>query len=336
MQGKVTEFLKPRIVDVQSVNDRTARVVLEPLERGFGHTLGNALRRILLSSIQGCAVTAVEIDGVLHEYSAIEGVQEDVMEIMLNLKGIALQMHNRDEATLRLSKKGPGQVTAGDITLDHDVEVINPDYVIANLTKDGELNMTLKVEMGRGYEPATVRTAKEEESKAIGSLQLDASFTPVYRVAYNVDAARVEQRTDLDKLIIEIETNGTLDPEEAIRRAATILQDQLSVFVDLQGKEEVEQERPEADIDPILLRPVDDLELTVRSANCLKAESIYFIGDLIQRTEVELLKTPNLGKKSLTEIKDVLASRGLSLGMRLENWPPAGLKNSEKQSAVGI
>jgi DNA-directed RNA polymerase subunit alpha len=334
MQGKVTEFLKPRIVDVQTINDRTARVVLEPLERGFGHTLGNALRRILLSSIPGCAVTSVEIEGVLHEYSAIEGVQEDVMEIMLNLKGLALHMHNRDEATLRLSKKGPGQVTAGDITLDHDVEVVNPDYVIANLTKDGELNMTLKVEMGRGYEPATVRTTKEEETKAIGSLQLDASFTPVYRVAYNVEAARVEQRTDLDKLIIEIETNGTLDPEEAIRRAATILQDQLSVFVDLQGKEEVEQERPEADIDPILLRPVDDLELTVRSANCLKAESIYFIGDLIQRTEVELLKTPNLGKKSLTEIKDVLASRGLSLGMRLENWPPAGLKNSEKQSAV--
>ncbi len=335
MQGKVTEFLKPRIVDVQTVNDRTARVVLEPLERGFGHTLGNALRRILLSSIPGCAVTSVEIEGVLHEYSAIEGVQEDVMEIMLNLKGLALQMHNREEATLRLSKKGPGQVTAGDITLDHDIEVVNPDYVIANLTKEGELNMTLKVEMGRGYEPATVRTTKEEESKTIGALQLDASFTPVYRVAYNVDAARVEQRTDLDKLIIEIETNGTLDPEEAIRRAATILQDQLSVFVDLQGKEEVEQERPEADIDPILLRPVDDLELTVRSANCLKAESIYFIGDLIQRTEVELLKTPNLGKKSLTEIKDVLASRGLSLGMRLENWPPAGLKDNEKQSAVG-
>jgi DNA-directed RNA polymerase subunit alpha len=336
MQGKVTEFLKPRIVDVQSVNDRTAKVVLEPLERGFGHTLGNALRRILLSSIPGCAVTAVEIEGVLHEYSAIEGVQEDVMEIMLNLKGLALQMHNREEATLRLNKKGPGQITAGDITLDHDVEVINPDYVIANLTKDGELRMTLKVEMGRGYEPATLRVPRDEESKVIGALQLDASFTPVYRVAYNVEAARVEQRTDLDKLIIEIETNGTLDPEEAIRRAATILQDQLSVFVDLQGKEEVEQERPEADIDPILLRPVDDLELTVRSANCLKAESIYFIGDLIQRTEVELLKTPNLGKKSLTEIKDVLASRGLSLGMRLENWPPAGLKSSEKQSAVSI
>jgi DNA-directed RNA polymerase subunit alpha len=333
MQGKVTEFLKPRIVDVQSVNDRTARVVLEPLERGFGHTLGNALRRILLSSMPGCAITRAEIDGVLHEYSTIEGVQEDVMEVLLNLKGVALLMHNRPEATLKLSKKGPGPVTAGDITLDHDVEVVNPDYVIANLTKDGNLNMTLKVEMGRGYVPATVRAEQEEETGPIGSLQLDASFTPVSRVSYIVDAARVEQRTNLDKLIIEIETNGTLDPEEAIRRAATILQDQLSVFVDLQGKEEVKTEQPEADVDPILLRPVDDLELTVRSANCLKAESIYFIGDLIQRTEVELLKTPNLGKKSLTEIKDVLASRGLSLGMRLENWPPAGLKDSEKQSA---
>jgi DNA-directed RNA polymerase subunit alpha len=333
MQGKVNEFLKPRIVDVQTVNERTAKVVLEPLERGFGHTLGNALRRILLSSMPGCAISRVEIEGVLHEYSAIEGVQEDVMEILLNLKGVALQMHNRSEATLKLSKKGPGPVTAGDITLDHDVEVVNPGYVIANLTKDGNLNMTLKVEMGRGYVPATIRAEQEEDTGPIGSLQLDASFTPVSRVAYTVDSARVEQRTNLDKLIIEIETNGTLDPEEAIRRAATILQDQLSVFVDLQGKEEVKTESPETDVDPILLRPVDDLELTVRSANCLKAESIYFIGDLIQRTEVELLKTPNLGKKSLTEIKDVLASRGLSLGMRLENWPPAGLKDSEKQSA---
>ena len=251
-----------------------------------------------------------------------------------NREGRVIKLEgNHDKVEVKLSKKGPGPVTAGDITLDHDVEVVNPDYVIANLTKDGNLNMTLKVEMGRGYVPATVRAEQEEETGPIGSLQLDASFTPVSRVSYIVDAARVEQRTNLDKLIIEIETNGTLDPEEAIRRAATILQDQLSVFVDLQGKEEVKTEQPEADVDPILLRPVDDLELTVRSANCLKAESIYFIGDLIQRTEVELLKTPNLGKKSLTEIKDVLASRGLSLGMRLENWPPAGLKDSEKQSA---
>ena len=336
MQGKVTEFLKPRIVDVQNINERTARVVLEPLERGFGHTLGNALRRILLSSMPGCAVTSAEIQGVLHEYSTVEGVQEDVMDILLNLKGVAMTMHNREEATLSLTKKGPGIVTAGDITLDHDIEVVNPDHVIAHLTKDGELTMTLKVELGRGYVPATARAQSEEGSRPVGSLLLDASFTPVSRVSYNVDSARVEQRTDLDKLIIDIETNGTIDPEESIRRAATILQDQLSVFVDLQSKEEVETESPETDIDPVLLRPVDDLELTVRSANCLKAESIYFIGDLIQRTEVELLKTPNLGKKSLTEIKDVLATRGLSLGMRLENWPPAGLQETAKPAVSVI
>jgi DNA-directed RNA polymerase subunit alpha len=333
MPGKVNEFLKPRIVDVKFVSDTHAVVTLEPLERGFGHTLGNALRRILLSSMPGCAVTGVEIDGVLHEYSSIEGVQEDVIDIILNLKGLALKMHNRDEATLTLSKKGPGVVTAADITLDHDVEIINPGHIIANLTKSGQLSMSLKVAMGRGYEPATVRMESEEVSRPIGSLQLDASFSPVSRVSYAVERARVEQRTDLDKLIIDIETNGTIDPEEAIRRAATVLQDQLSVFVDLKGKQVIESAKEQSDVDPILLRPVDDLELTVRSANCLKAESIYFIGDLIQRTEVELLKTPNLGKKSLTEIKDVLASRGLSLGMRLENWPPAGLKDKEQQSA---
>ena len=327
MQGSVSEFLKPRIVDVQQVSDTQARVVLEPLERGFGHTLGNALRRILLSSMTGCAVTEVEIEGVLHEYTAMEGVQEDVVDILLNLKGLALRMNNRTEATLSLNKKGPGVVTAGDITLDHDVELVNPDLVIAHLTKSGELNMTLKVEKGRGYQPATARQQGEEDDRPIGRLVLDASFSPVRRVAYVVDSARVEQRTDLDKLIIELETNGTIGPEEAIRAAATILQDQLSAFVDLRGRQEAEPESEEPEIDPILLRPVDDLELTVRSANCLKAEQIYYIGDLIQRTEVELLKTPNLGKKSLTEIKDVLASHGLSLGMRLENWPPAALKD---------
>jgi DNA-directed RNA polymerase subunit alpha len=332
MLGKVNEFLKPRIVDVQAINDKHARVTLEPLERGFGHTLGNALRRILLSSMPGTAIVNVEIDGVLHEYSTIEGVQEDVIDILLNLKKIALRMHNRDEATLTLAKKGPGAVTAGDIQLDHDIEIINPDFVIANLTRAGELNMHLKIAKGRGYQPATRRDGEEDESRPIGTLQLDASFSPVNRVSYNVDRARVEQRTDLDKLIIDIETNGTVDPEEAIRHAATILQDQLSAFVDLQASAQEAAHAPETDIDPILLRPVDDLELTVRSANCLKAESIYYIGDLIQRTEVELLKTPNLGKKSLTEIKDVLATKGLSLGMRLENWPPARL--AKKSEAV--
>ena len=334
MQAKVNELLKPRQISVQTISDKKAKVVLEPLERGFGHTLGNALRRILLSSIPGAAVVSAEIEGVLHEYTSIEGVQEDVVEILLNLKGLAIRMHARDEATLTLRKKGPGVVTAADISADHDVEIINRSHVIAHLTKEGELNMTLKIARGRGYQPASVRRTAESEDRPIGTLLLDASFSPIRRVAYNVESARVEQRTDLDKLIIELETNGTVDPEAAIRMAATILQQQLAVFVDLQGAEEIMPEARESEIDPILLRPVDDLELTVRSANCLKAENIYYIGDLIQRTEVELLKTPNLGKKSLTEIKDVLASHGLSLGMRLENWPPAGLKEEKGKASA--
>ena len=331
MLGSVEELLKPRLVGVQKISDTSAKVTLEPLERGFGHTLGNALRRILLSSMVGSAIIEAEIEGVLHESTTIEVVQEDVIEILLNLKGVAIRMNNRMEANLTLNKKGPGVVTAADIALDHDIEIINPDHVIANLTKAGELNMTLKVVQGRGYQPSTVRNEVDDESRPIGHLQLDASFSPVTRVTYVVDNARVEQRTDLDKLIIELETNGTIEPDAAIRAAATILQEQLSSFVDLKGKEEQAPEAEEPEIDPILLRPVDDLELTVRSANCLKAENIYYIGDLIQRTEVELLKTPNLGKKSLTEIKDVLASRGLSLGMRLENWPPASLASKDEE-----
>lgn len=333
MQNSVTEFLTPRHIDVEEISLTRAKVTLEPLERGFGHTLGNALRRILLSSMPGCAVTEVEIDGVQHEYSAIEGVQEDVIEILLNLKGLAICMTGRDSVTLTLNKKGSGVVTAADIQLDHDVEIVNPDHVIAHMNDKGDLNMKLKVARGRGYESADSRRQDEEETRAIGRLQLDATYSPVYRVSYVVESARVEQRTDLDKLVIDLETNGTLDADEAIRRAATILQQQLAVFVDLEGESEPEPVKEEDEVDPILLRPVDDLELTVRSANCLKAENIYYIGDLIQRTEVELLKTPNLGKKSLTEIKDVLASRGLSLGMRLDNWPPASLKGDDKVSA---
>jgi len=331
MQGALGDLLKPRLVDVQKDSITKAKVVLEPLERGFGHTLGSALRRILLSSVPGCAVTEVEIDGVLHEYSAIDGVQEDVIEILLNLKELAVVMHSKDEATLSINKKGPGVVTASDIAVDHDVEVINPDHVIANLTKSGELNMTIKVARGRGYQPSTLR--EDEEDRPIGRLQLDASYSPVLKVSYSVDSARVDQSTNLDKLIIELETDGTVDPEETIRAAATILQDQLTHFIDLKGKAEEEPAVEEPEVDPILIRPVDDLELTVRSANCLKAENIYYIGDLIQRTEVELLKTPNLGKKSLTEIKDVLASKGLSLGMRLDNWPPAQIKDKQKEIA---
>ncbi len=333
MQVSVTEFLKPRVVKVQPKTDTVARITIEPFERGFGHTLGNALRRILLSSMPGSAIVEAEIDGVLHEYTSIEGVQEDVVDILLNLKQVAIRMHAREEAELSLVKKGPGVVTAGDITLDHDVEVVNPDLVIANLTSVGELNMRLKVVRGRGYRPATLRPAFEEQAGPIGRLQLDATFSPVRRVSYNVEAARVEQRTDLDKLLIDVETNGTIDPEEAIRRAGNILQDQLSVFVDLKGQAEATAGAGESQVDPILLRPVDELELTVRSANCLKAESINYIGDLVQRTEVELLRTPNLGKKSLTEIKQVLESHGLTLGMRLDNWPPASLRPEDERVA---
>jgi len=318
-------LLKPRIIDVQTLSPVHARVVMEPFERGYGHTLGNALRRILLSSMPGVAPTEVSIDGVLHEYSTLDGVREDVVDILLNMKGVVLKMHNRSDATLQLSKKGEGVVTARDIETTHDVEIINPDHIIAHVAPGGKLDMQIRIESGRGYEPANVRPAAKE-SKGIGRILMDASFSPVRRVSYQVESARVEQRTDLDKLIIDIETNGAVDPEESIRYAARILMEQLSVFADLEGTP-VSIEAPKAAaVDPILLRPVDDLELTVRSANCLKAENIYYIGDLIQRTETELLKTPNLGRKSLNEIKEVLASRGLTLGMKLENWPPAGLE----------
>ena len=330
MQISLSDFLTPQHIQIDEVDKCRSKVVLEPLERGFGHTLGNALRRILLSSMPGSAVEEVEIDGVVHDYSTIAGVREDVIEILLNLKGIAVVLNEKDEVVVTVNKKGAGTVTAGDIVSDGSVEIVNPEHVIANLNKNGELNMRLTIRKGRGYSPADSRTSDDDETRAVGKLLLDASYSPVQRVSYSVDAARVEQRTDLDKLVIDLETNGTIDPEEAIRRAATILQHQLAVFVDLHSEILPEASKAEDEIDPILLRPVDDLELTVRSANCLKAEDIYYIGDLIQRTEVELLKTPNLGKKSLTEIKDVLATRGLSLGLRLENWPPSSLKSDDR------
>ena len=326
MQISLEKLLTPQVIKVEELDKYRSKVVLEPLERGFGHTLGNALRRILLSSMPGFAVEEVEIDGVVHEYSTIEGVQEDVIEIILNLKGLAITLNAQTEVVLSLSKSGKGPVTAADITLDHDVEIVDPDHLICNLNENGSINMRIKVGSGRGYVPAEARISEEDETRSVGKLMLDASYTPVNQVIYTVENARVEQRTDLDKLLLELETNGTIDAEEAIRQAATILEHQLSVFVDLQSDVVNEPEELEDKIDPLLLRPVDDLELTVRSANCLKAENIYYIGDLIQRTEVELLKTPNLGKKSLTEIKDVLASRGLSLGLRLENWPPPSIQ----------
>ncbi|MFA6985267.1 MAG: DNA-directed RNA polymerase subunit alpha [Arenimonas sp.] len=320
------QVLRPRGPNIERLGANRAKVVIEPLERGYGHTLGNALRRVLLSSIPGFAITEVEIDGVLHEYTTVEGLQEDVLEVLLNLKDVAIRMHTAEHTTLTLQTKGPGVVTAADIKVDHNVEILNPDHVICTLTKDTALNMRLKIERGFGYQPATARRRPDEETRTIGRLMLDASFSPVRRVAYAVEAARVEQRTDLDKLVLDIETNGTIDAEDAIRTAADILTDQLSVFGDFTQRERGAAKPSVAGVDPVLLRPIDDLELTVRSANCLKAENIYYIGDLIQRTEVELLKTPNLGKKSLTEIKEVLAQRGLSLGMKLENWPPAGLQ----------
>ncbi|MEO8145630.1 MAG: DNA-directed RNA polymerase subunit alpha [Betaproteobacteria bacterium] len=321
-----TGFLKPRIVDVQNLSPSHAKVTMEPFERGYGHTLGNALRRVLLSSMPGYAPTEVQIAGVVHEYSTLDGVREDIVDILLNLKGVVFRLHNRDEAILTLKKKGEGPVTAGDIEPSHDVEVVNPGHVIANLSAGGKIELQLKVEGGRGYVPGNMRYLPEE-TKGIGRIVLDASFSPVRRVSYLVDSARVEQRTDLDKLILDIETNGAIEPEEAVRYAARILVDQLSVFAQLEGTALPTEEKKSVVVDPILLRPVDDLELTVRSANCLKAENIYYIGDLIQRTETELLKTPNLGRKSLNEIKEVLASRGLTLGMKLENWPPAGLEH---------
>ncbi len=319
------QMLRPKGPQIERLSTTRARVVIEPLERGYGHTIGNALRRVLLSSIPGCAITEVEIDGVLHEYTTLEGLQEDVLDVLLNLKDVAIRMHHVDSTMLTLQKKGPCVVTAADIKTDHNVEIINGDHVICTLTKDTSLNMSLKIERGFGYQPAAARRRPDEESRAIGRLMLDASFAPVRRVAYAVEAARVEQRTDLDKLVLDIETNGTIDSEDAIRTAASILTDQLSVFGDFIVRSPASSKALAGGVDPTLMRPIDDLELTVRSANCLKAENIYYIGDLIQRTEVELLKTPNLGKKSLTEIKEVLAQRGLSLGMKLENWPPAGL-----------
>ncbi len=319
MQNVIADLLKPRQIDVETLSASRSRVTLEPMERGFGHTLGNALRRILLSSIPGAAITEVQIEGVVHEYSAIEGVQEDVLDILLNIKNIAVRLHSREEATLRLEKSGKGVVTAADIALDHDVEIVNPDLVLAHLT-GGKLNMTLKVTRGRGYVPA-VSATREEESRGIGVLKLDASYSPVRRVSYSVERARVAQRTDLDKLILDVDTNGSVDAAEAVRLSARILRDQLSVFVDLEAEAAQTASAPgKKELSPILFRPIDDLELTVRSANCLKAENIYYIGDLVQRTEMELMKTPNLGKKSLNEIKEALKSHELELGMKLDNW----------------
>jgi len=316
----IKDFLTPTDILIEETGPTRSKIILEPLEQGFGHTLGNALRRIILSSMPGTAVSEVKIEGVLHEYSTVEGVQEDVIDILLNLKDLSVRLLEAEDVELTLSKKGSGTITAADIELPAGVEIVDPDHHIATLNNEGSLNMTLKVTRGRGFVP--VKSLGEDEGQETGLLRLDATYSPVKRVTYQVNNARVEQRTNLDRLTIDIDTDGTLDAEEILRISATILQHQLSAFAELGRLEEVIEEQEEVKIDPIMLRPVDELELTVRSANCLKAENIHYIGDLVTRMESDLLRTPNLGKKSLNEIKEVLLSRGLSLGLILENWPP--------------
>ncbi len=318
-------LLKPNSVEVQSLGHNHSKISLRPLPRGYGHTLGNALRRVLLSSMPGCAITEAKIDGVVHEYSSIEGVKEDIVNILLNLKGISFKLHERDETEIVLEKQGPGVVTGADFKVDHNTLVVNPKHVIANLTKDVHFKMQVKVQRSYGYRPAD--SDAEEATTGVGVLKLDASFSPVRKVSYSVERARVDNRTDLDRLIIDLETDGSIDPEEAIRQAATVLNEQLEVFVDFKKAKKPAEEEPEEQIDPVLLQPVEELELTVRSANCLKGENIHYIGDLISRSEMELLKTPNLGKKSLNEIKEILQNKGLALGTKLDNWPPSFLQN---------
>jgi len=321
MQTSVIDLLVPTEIQIEDINETTSKITLEPLERGFGHTLGNALRRILLSSMPGAAITDVKIEGISHEYSTIEGIREDVIDILLNLKDMPVNLLEGTSAEIKLDMAGPSEVTASSFEVPGNVELVNPDHHVASLVDKVNLTLTATVKTGRGYEPADLRG---EEETQVGALKVDASFSPVKRVAYSVENARFEKRTDLDKLIVELETDGTLNPKEAIEHSATIMQQQLAAFVNLDAIAEQEAKKEQNDFDPLLMRSIEELELTVRSTNCLKAESIFLIGDLIQRSEFDLLKTPNLGKKSLNEIKDVLASKGFALGTTIDNWPPMG------------
>ena len=322
----IKDFLTPKEILVEEVDSNNSKIVLEPLERGFGHTLGNALRRIILSSIPGAAVSEAKINGVLHEFGSIDGVKEDVINILLNLKGLYVRLSDQEEVEISVNKSGSGDIKGSDFELPAGVEIVNPDHVVATLADKGSLEMTAKVTKGRGYVPVDIIALAESEDTEVGSLKIDASYSPIKKVSYSVENARVENRTDLDKLILEVETNGTIDPEEIVRLAATILQRQLMAFAELGFETEEPEEDETPPVDPIMLRPVDELELTVRSANCLKVEKIHYIGDLVTRKESDLLRTPNLGRKSLNEIKEVLAARGLSLGLELENWPPSNVE----------
>jgi DNA-directed RNA polymerase subunit alpha len=332
IQKNWQELIKPNKLAVLPGNEavRTATIVAEPLERGFAITLGNSLRRILLSSLQGAAVTSVQIDGVLHEFSSIPGVREDVTDIVLNIKSLSLRMHGEGPKRMTLIATGPGEITAGMIEAGHDIEIIDPDIVICTLDDGAKISMELTVNVGKGYVPATMNRA---EDAPIGLVPVDAVFSPVRKVAYKVDNTRVGQVTDYDKLSIDVETNGVITPEDAVALAARILQDQLQLFINFEEPRSVSEE--ESPVEPAfnrnLLRKVDELELSVRSANCLKNDNIIYIGDLVQKSEQEMLRTPNFGRKSLNEIKEVLAQMGLHLGMEITNWPPENIEDMAKR-----
>ena len=314
MQTSVIDLLVPTEIQVEDINETTSKITLEPLERGFGHTLGNALRRILLSSMPGAAITDVKIEGISHEYSTIEGIREDVIDILLNLKDMPVNLLEGTSAEIKLDMAGPSEVTASSFEVPGNVELVNPDHHVASLVDKVNLTLTATVKTGRGYEPADLRG---EEETQVGALKVDASFSPVKRVAYSVENARFEKRTDLDKLIVELETDGTLNPKEAIEHSATIMQQQLAAFVNLDAIAEQEAKKEQNDFDPLLMRSIEELELTVRSTNCLKAESIFLIGDLIQRSEFDLLKTLTLEKNLLTKLKMFLHQKGLHLAQQL-------------------
>jgi DNA-directed RNA polymerase subunit alpha len=332
LQSNWTALIKPSKLEVQPGHDakRFAKVVAEPLERGFGLTLGNALRRVLLSSLQGAAVTSIQIDGVLHEFSSIPGVREDVTDIVLNIKTLALKMHGEGPKRIRLRAEGPGEVLAKLIETGSDIEVMNPDLVICTLDDGARIDMEMVVANGKGYVPGA---QNRPEDAPIGLIPVDAVFSPVRKVAYKVDNTRVGQVTDYDKLTMDIETNGAVSPEDAVALAARILQDQLQLFINFEEPQarEIKEEKSEVPFNRNLLRKVDELELSVRSANCLKNDNIVYIGDLVQKTEAEMLRTPNFGRKSLNEIKEVLAQMGLHLGMEIPNWPPENIEELAKK-----
>jgi DNA-directed RNA polymerase subunit alpha len=339
MQKSWKDLIRPKRLEVEkeTLTPFYGKFTAEPFERGFGITIGNSLRRILLSSLQGAAITSVKIDGVLHEFSAIPGTKEDVTEIILNLKEVRLKLHTEGSKTIRVKAEGPKVLKAGDILTGDAVEILNPDHYIATLSRDGKLSMEIVVKVGKGYIPAE---RNKEENQPIGTIPMDAIFSPIRKVNYTVTNARVGQITDYDKLTMEVWTDGSLNPEEAVAHAAKILKEQLSIFITFEEEEEAEISYPEDEeekeaLNENLLRSVDELELSVRSANCLKHANIKLIGDLVQKTEAEILATKNFGRKSLNEIKDILSEMGLSLGMRLDNWPPKKSEEEMESGAIG-